>query len=403
MRAIEVLQNSLSNALGKMHASRSQVLCTAVDALIAGRRLTLIDMARAWPNAGRVRAPLKALDRLLSNAHLQGERMQVYAAMAERLANTRQPLIVVDWCDLKADRSWHLLRAAVPVGGRTLPLLDMVFANGKQGSPQAERVFLQRLAEIVPAGVQPILITDAGFRAPWFRAVAAMGWEWLGRLRHTTQVKPAHVKDEADQWVPCKALHALAGATPRDMGKMDIARYQPLNCRMALLRKRPRGRKHRTRQGRPARNSNSRKNAAREREPWILVASPTLSITAAQMTATYAKRMQIELSFRDLKSHRYGQGFEDSLTRIGKRIEILLLIQALAAFVCWLVGRLGEQNGLDTTLAPHGCRRQRRWYSLMRLGQELLQHDWLRPRLSAVFGLLKNPPSALLGQMALRG
>lgn len=403
MRAIEVLQKSLPNALGTMHACRRRVLASAVDALIAGRRLTLIDIARAWPGAERVRAPLKALDRLLSNAHLYGERLAVYADIARHLSNAKHPILVVDWCDLKADRSWHLLRAAVPVGGRTLPLLDMVFANGKQGSPQAERAFLQRLAEIVPAGVQPILVTDAGFRAPWFRAVAAMGWEWLGRLRHATQVKPAHVPDEANQWVPCKALHALAGATPRDMGRMDIARYQPLNCRMALLRKPPRGRKHRTRQGRPARNSNSRKNAAREREPWILVASPTLSIAAAQMTAIYTKRMQIELSFRDLKSHRYGQGFEDSLTRIGKRIEILLLIQALAAFVCWLAGRLGEQHGLDTKLAPHGCRRQRRWYSLMRLGQELLQHEWLRPRLSEMIELLRKPPSAWLDQMALPG
>lgn len=36
----------------------------------------------------------------------------------------------------------------------------------------------------------------------------------------------------------------------------------------------------------------------------------------------YARRMQIESSFRDLTSHRYGQGFEDSLTRSGRRLEM---------------------------------------------------------------------------------
>lgn len=402
MRAIKVLQNSLPNALGKMHMSRRKTLCVAVDALIAGRRLTLIDMARAWPGATRVRAPLKALDRLLSNAHLQGERTQVYADIAEHLANQVQPTIVIDWCDLKADRSWHLLRAAVPVGGRTLPLLDMVFADGEQNSPHAEREFLRRLKAILPTGVRPILVTDAGFRAPWFRAVAALGWHWLGRLRHNTLIKPGKVADKPRQWVPCKALYALSSSRPRDMGLMDMVRDRPWSCRVALLHRAPRGRKQRTRRGQPTRSKASRQNAAREREPWIIVASPTLSITAAQMTAIYAKRMQIELSFRDLKSHHYGQGFEDSLTRKGKRIEILLLIQALAAFVCWLVGRLGEQNGLDTMLAPHGCRRQRRWYSLMRLGQELLQHDWSQPRLSELIELLRKPPSALLDQMALQ-
>jgi len=43
--------------------------------------------------------------------------------------------------------------------------------------------------------------------------------------------------------------------------------------------------------------------------------------------------MQIELSFRDLKSHRYGQGFKDSLTRSGGRLQVLLLVGTLASFL----------------------------------------------------------------------
>lgn len=64
-----------------MHALRREVLVKAVDALIGGRRLTLIDVARSWPGATRVRAPLKALDRLLSNTHLHTEREQIYAKL----------------------------------------------------------------------------------------------------------------------------------------------------------------------------------------------------------------------------------------------------------------------------------------------------------------------------------
>ena len=55
------------------------------------------------------------------------------------------------------------------------------------------------------------------------------------------------------------------------------------------------------------------------------MASPELEAPSArQLVNLYARRMQIESSFRDLKSHRYGQGFQDSLTRVGKRIEIAL-------------------------------------------------------------------------------
>jgi hypothetical protein len=134
MRATKVLQKCLHPALREMHACRQRVLFAAVEGLIAGRRLTLIDVARAWPGAERVRAPLKALDRLLSNAHLHVEREPLYAGMARWLVRTPHPIIVIDWSDLKADRCWHLLRAAIPVGGRTLPVLDRVFPAGQQNS-----------------------------------------------------------------------------------------------------------------------------------------------------------------------------------------------------------------------------------------------------------------------------
>ena len=79
---------------------------------------------------------------------------------------------------------------------------------------------------------------------------------------------------------------------------------------------------------------------AREREPWQLAASHSLStLKASQIAAIYAKRMQIELAFRDMKSHRYGCASEDSLTRKGRRLEILLLIHALAGFAACLDAR----------------------------------------------------------------
>jgi hypothetical protein len=383
-----------------MHALRRRVLLGAVDALIAGRRLTLMDVARSWLGAERVRAPLKALDRLLGNRHLQIERERVYADMAGWLMRDARPLILVDWSDLKPDKSWHLLRAAVAVGGRALPILDAVFPGGMQGSPKAERQFLHRLKAILPAGVRPILITDAGFRTPWFRAVAAMGWLWLGRLRQRTQVKPVDVADHPDQWLPCKALYNLAIAVARDLGLMHIAATQSWPCRVIVHGKRPKGRKHRNRDGQPARSKHSRQNARREREPWLLVASPDLhDLSAHQLVAMYTRRMQIELSFRDLKSHRFGQGFEDSLTRKGPRIEVLLLISAMAAFACWLIGLACEAAGLDRWLSPF--RSKRRLYSVLRLGREALARRWPIPPMDELIHQLRYPDARLLEQITM--
>lgn len=396
MRATEVLQKCLGESLNAIHALRSRVLMRAVEATVAGRRLTLIDLARAWPDAQRIRAPLKALDRLLGNRHLHAEREHIHAAMVRWLVRSDQPVIIVDWSDLKADRSWHLLRAAMPVGGRTITVLDMVFPAGQQGSPKAEKQFLQRLAAVLPDNVTPILVTDAGFRGPWFRAVEAMGWHWLGRLRNRTQIKPVTAPNSPEQWVPCKAMYEQYMGKTRDFGLMDITRSAPFSARVVLHGKPPQGRKDRNRQGAPARNSNSRKSANREREPWILITSPELKLSMRQAVTLYTRRMQIELSFRDLKSHRYGLGFEDSLTRQGARIEVLLLLSTLAAFATWLVGTACETNGIDTWLTPY--RSTRRLYSVMRLGREALVRRWLPISVSRLLEHLRHPDKSLIDQ-----
>lgn len=68
--------------------------------------------------------------------HLHTERSHLYTAMARWLVCSKQPVIVIDWSDLKRDRSWHVLRAAIPVGGRTLPILDTVFPRASKVRPR---------------------------------------------------------------------------------------------------------------------------------------------------------------------------------------------------------------------------------------------------------------------------
>lgn len=66
-----------------------------------------------------------------------------------------------------------------------------------------------------------------------------MGWQWLGRLRNTTYLKPVTASDVPGEWVSCKAMYALATRRPRDFGLMDIARSNPLTARVVLHAKPP--------------------------------------------------------------------------------------------------------------------------------------------------------------------
>jgi putative transposase len=222
--------------------------------------------------------------------------------------------------------------------------------------PFGRKTFLERLKTVIPDAATPILVTDAGFRNPWFRVVAGMGWHWIGRLRHRTLLtRPGTVMDD-EAWLPSRALYVLATRTPQDIGWMQMAQTNPLLSRVVLYRKATRGRHRHTCFGKVARSKVSRQAAAREREPWLIVASPELSLSPRQLIKLYARRMQIELSFRDLKSHGYGQAFEVSLTRKGHRIEILLLLSALASFASWAAGLAAEAADMVDRLAPQSAK-----------------------------------------------
>jgi len=346
MHASRLLRSCLGFVFDQMHARRCAALLGAVRALIAGRRLTLMELARSWPDAQRVAAPLKKLDRLLGNRHLAREREALYAAITGWAVRQPRPVIVVDWSPLDGRGRYQLLRAGLAVGGRTVTLYERVYPAKAVGSSRAECALLRALKQSIPPGCAPILVTDAGFRAPWFCAVREQGWDWIGRVRGRALVRPQTAKNASDRWIPCTQLYRCVRASARDLGLWQVVRQQSLVCRLVVHYKGRRGRVDATLAGARARNTHSRKIAKRESDPWLLAVSPALELTPVQVTAIYARRMQIEQSFRDLKSHRYGVGFEDSLTRTEDRLATLLLILALATFVAWMTARTATRGVL---------------------------------------------------------
>lgn len=335
--AIAILQKIARPVTEYVDARNLRNLLLAAQALVNGRRLVLMELARHWPRAERVLGPLKRLDRLLGNRDVQALRERFYAMAVAWLVRSKQPVLVVDWSELKQDRRWLLLRAGVAMGGRTMTAYEEVHPRRRNGKRAVHRAFLKRLHAVLPPAVKPIVITDAEFKNPWFEAVEALGWHWVGRVRQRTRV--CGVGPNKDAWIPCKALHARASGKACSFDEVVLARSNPLRCRLVLVHRASRGRVHLTRCGKRSRNTTSRTIAKRAKEPWLLAASCSLNErSATAIVGLYAKRMQIEQSFRDLKSHRYGCAFDDTLTRSAERLQMLLLIHMLAALAAWLVG-----------------------------------------------------------------
>lgn len=164
--------------------------------------------AECW---GRVleKHKIKRVDRLLGNHRLSSERHANYGWIAGLvLGRCRHPAIIVDWSDIDTGKKLFLLRAAVSVGGRALPVYEEV--HGRYHHRDDTTRFLHRLAELLPKGCKPIIVTDAGFKTPWFRTVEELGWYYVGRVRSRDYVR---FPDTAD-WVPAKSLYAKAPSRP---------------------------------------------------------------------------------------------------------------------------------------------------------------------------------------------
>lgn len=54
------------------------------------------------------------------------------------------------------------------------------------------------------------MVTDAGFRVPWFTEVLLLGWDYVGRIRNRDMV----VLEEETDWIHGKTLYLEATSKP---------------------------------------------------------------------------------------------------------------------------------------------------------------------------------------------
>lgn len=343
MRASTILQAQLREGAKIVHAKRWAALWRAVTGLLEGGQLWLTALGRSLPGETTDKHRIKAADRLLGSAAIQRALPKLHAVLAEfLLSRIRRPVILIDWTG-GGSSAFYILCATLCFCGRALPLWSRTFPIKRKCSPSAEREFLEDLAGVVPRHCCPILVTDAGFHTEWFDAVRGLGWDFVGRLRGRKKALRNH------HLVPFEELHSLAGRRPKCLGICHLRSIRdktPRPFRLVLSSKpRVKGRHRITTLGTRGRNTADRQRSAAAREPLLLATS--LAAQVRTVVATYRTRMQIEETFRDFKSHRYGWSLEDVRCRTTARVDVLLLIASFAAIAMHMLGLAARQHKLD--------------------------------------------------------
>jgi hypothetical protein len=335
MRVRPMVRQLIRGCSEFVHASRLKMFVRLVEAVLKAGRLTPATVGRSVKGP-RPKHGIKCMDRYLGNIGLWRERMHLFRALAARLlARCPRPVILVDWTPLMKGTQ-PTLAAAVAIGGRALPIYIEVHPLKKLGNPEVEDQFLKSLCEILPPGCKPIIVSDAGFKGPFFDSVKACGWNFVGRVRGTAKALPS----DGGPIVTKEELYARASVTPKDLGHFGLFVGNPLSCRLVLVRKRRKpGRKLP-----PPKCREERELRQAALDPWLLATSLT-SGDGAGIVSLYARRMQIEEAFRDVKNHRFGWCLSDARTSTPQRTLMLLILATFATVIATLIGLSAEAAG----------------------------------------------------------
>jgi len=383
-----LLHKWLRDACPSIHKARLSALVKVVQGLLAGGRLTLTDLGRQLPTSAFAKPNIKCVDRLLGNTHLQHDRVTIYGAVARWvLASTPRPVLLGDWSDCEPGHKHLMLKAAVPVRGRALSIYEEVYPLARYNSPRTHRRFLHNLRAVLPEHCRPIIVTDAGFRGPWFREVERYGGDWLGRVRNKVKFSLEQTPD----WRYTTVLYPSATPRPRYVGRGWRSRKQPYACHLYLVRTYRRG------PGRSRRIHGHGTLAKRARklykDPWLIATSlPHTPGAAKRIMKLYALRMQIEETFRDGKGHRWGLGLQYARSRDPRRWEILLLIGTLATAIHWLVGLAASARHYARHFQVNTLKK-RAVLSVCFLGQQVLHSRRFHPTRSELLATAQQLPA----------
>lgn len=370
MQQLRLLHKHFTKELPFVHKIRLNSLMSACITASTGNKLFLTGLGRNAVSKTKTSSNIEKVNRLLGNMHLYYERTSFYATMAGKLIpRWMSPWIHIDWSCINSTTDLYLLRASLSARGRSIVLYEECHPKKKENNHTVHKQFLKNLKAILPCCEPPIIVTDAGFRAPWFMAVRQMGWHFVGRLRNKNLV----LLEETENWQLSSCFFQQATGRPAHLGHALLTEKEQVPVHIVIYKGKNKNRHKLNLNKKISTGGMSKRYSDAAKEPWILVTSlPQARNNPAHIVNLYRQRMRIEENFRDTKCSHYGQGLKHSLTKRPERMAILLLIAAIATFAAWLAGIITTLKGNASDFQAHSAKFTNS-LSMVYLGREALK------------------------------
>jgi hypothetical protein len=110
-----------------------------------------------------------------------------------------------------------------------------------------------------------------------------------------------------NKWSTVKEFIPLIYKKTKEYGDVYLTKEHEYHCRLVTTCKSPKGRKQKISRGKISSKIGGGSYEKSSKEPWILATSlSSEKYKADNIVTLYSKRMQIEETFRDIKSHQFG-------------------------------------------------------------------------------------------------
>lgn len=374
MLANTLLMKYFEDECSFIHEARLNALFDVTEALQHSQGLTLSAVGRRLSGNISVKNKIKKVDRLLSNKHLHNELSGLYAGLSKFIFTYVSHLtdipVVVDLCFMKDDGAIQMLSAEIASQGRTLPIYREVFAEGEL-SGRAKN-FLSNLKKMLPEKKEVVFIMDAGFPIEWFKEIELLEWSWLSRIRGVKLIK---LSDSAE-WMLIKDFIPMVGEKAASYNKAFLTETHQHPCRIITTRKKLKGRKVKVSRGKTNTKIGSGSYSKSAREPWILATNLPLKYNTVKIIKFYEKRMQIEQSFRDIKSTQFGLAGRNIRTSNIDRWAVKMLMAAIVQVTFWILGVIGHSQGMQKYFQSNTVK-DRKIFSYFTLGRFIIEYDKL--------------------------
>lgn len=360
-------QKLFDTSLGtSIHKARKRCLSRFIgDLLDYDIRLSVTEIGKKLSSPTSVKSKIQAANYLIGNKKLGAQIPLIYQGLAHFFwGDSKELLILIDWSG-SCGRKLHTLTASIVGHGRSIPLYHEIFSESQLGNELAHEQFLQRLNQMIPNTTKVTLITDAGFRTPWFRQVIAYGWDVIGRIYDGFSFQKEGEKD----WFSLKEIDFGGTGKARLLGKGKIGKKtKRVSGYVYTYKEKLSGKSHK----KNIYPTHEKQHSRYYRNGWIIFS--TIEKSPHFMVKYYKKRMQIEQNFKDIKNRELGLGLRQNQSQTKERLTMLWFLACLIIIISWWIGLIVETSNRHRTYQANTVK-NKRVRSFIHLARMVYRHE----------------------------